>query len=88
MRKWWLSIEVTVKDKVKQSTTIKREEEVIRREGIAVWWWASVSVWMLTGLIILIQENLKDEQGQNGREEEFNEGVQAQMKFAQHWSGC
>lgn len=41
---------------------------------------------MLTGLIILIREDLKDEQGQNGSEEEFNEGVQGQMKSAQHWS--
>lgn len=39
---------------------------------------------MLTGLIILIREDLKDEQGQNGSEEEFNEGVQGQMKSAQH----
>lgn len=39
---------------------------------------------MLTGLIILIQGNLEDKQGQDAIEVEFNEWVQGQKKSAQH----
>lgn len=84
-----LSAEVMVEDKVNPAVLeITRDEEVTRWEDIIVWRSASISVWMLTGLIILIQENTEDQQGQNVIEEEFNEWVQGQMKSAQHWNEC
>lgn len=64
MRKWWMLGEIIVEDKVDPVIleTINWDEEVIRWEDITVWWSASICVWMRTGLIILIQENLKDKQ--------------------------
>lgn len=70
-------MEIIVEDKVNPAIleTISNQQEmrkVVRWENITVWRSASISVWMLIGLIILIQENLSNKQGQNVTEEEFN----------------